>query len=59
MKMKTTTTKIILRSAVTFLSIMGAIFLIILVLSFPVIDRLYLRPCHHYPNLTIDCREKQ
>lgn len=31
----------------------------LIIYYWPVIDRLYIRPCHYYPKAFIDCREKE
>lgn len=39
------------------LAVFGIIFISIMVYWWPVIDRVYIRPCHYYPNAFIDCKE--
>jgi hypothetical protein len=51
-----TTLKIFGKLIVAILTFFGIAFIALLIYYFPVIDRLYVRPCHYYPNMFSDCR---
>lgn len=50
------TTKIIFTVIIGILAFIGAITVALFIYYAPVIDRLYMRPCHYYPNMFIDCK---
>jgi hypothetical protein len=37
------------------LAIFGVLFIAIIIYYYPVIDRLYVRPCYYYPKAFADC----
>lgn len=41
------------------LAVFGIIFIMVVAYWWPVIDRLYIRPCHYYPNTFINCNEEK
>jgi len=44
---------------ITILAIFGLLFIALIVYYWPVIDRLYVRPCHYYPQAFADCNIKE
>lgn len=53
-----TTLKIFGKITLAILAFFGFAFVALLIYYFPVIDRLYVRPCHYYPDLFSNCRDK-
>lgn len=51
--------KWILRIIAAYLMIMGLLFTALIIYYYPVIDRVYIRPCHYYPKAFIDCQVKE
>lgn len=41
------------------LAMFGAAFIALIIYYWPVIDRLYVRPCHYYPHAFADCKIKE
>lgn len=42
-----------------FFATVGALAVAVLIYYYPVIDRLFIRPCYYYPNAFIDCAVKE
>lgn len=45
-------------SVLHLLAVFGIILIGIIIYWWPVIDRLYIRPCHYYPHTFADCKSK-
>lgn len=50
---------ILLKLIIGILALFGIVFIAIIVYYWPVIDRLYVRPCHYYPQAFADCKVKE
>lgn len=47
--------KWVIRIVVGILALIGLLTVLLLVYYYPVIDRLYVRPCYYYPKAFADC----
>lgn len=45
-------------SILHLLAVFGIILIVIIAYWWPVIDRIYIRPCHYYPHAFADCNNK-
>lgn len=51
---------VIIRNVIiTILALFGLAFIALIIYYWPVIDRLYVRPCHYYPHAFADCKVKE
>ena len=55
MKMMNSIVKLIGRIILWTLAVFGFLFVLLIVYYYPVIDRLYIRPCYYYPKAFADC----
>lgn len=50
--------KYVLSAIALIVSMLITVALAVIIYYWPVIDRLYVRPCHYYPKAFIDCRKE-
>ena len=51
--------KLLLGTLVSVLSLLGVLFIAVIIYYWPVIDRLYINTCNYYPHTFKDCVERK
>lgn len=41
---------------IAILAVLGIVLVALIIRYYPLIDRVYIRPCHYYPQAFIDCQ---